>query len=175
MAEWAAAAEVEGLFPGRADSPAGRPSQDVLREPSKPVFKEDLKSKWLAATPTFARAAAAVRTNLERFRKFVQRQHLGTRLRLLIAATARGAVRCYNAARPHVIRAWQKRPSKQEVKEWSTAKAQQASEAWSRTTPWRSRLGRQTAVGLGKTREGLPCLHVVDGYVRQTSKAERLI
>jgi Zn-dependent protease with chaperone function len=142
--------------PPRSEAPAPQPPQRPLVPPTPaPSVQERLQKVRNAAALHVARAAAATRTNWERFRKFVHRQHLGTRLRLLVAATVRGVVWCYNAARPHVVRAWNKRPSKQEIRDWSVARAQQVSEAWKRTVPWRNRLGRQMAVGLREAWKGL--------------------
>ena len=114
-----------------------------------------MQRKWDALAPHLSRAAAATRRNLERFRKFVHRQHLGTRLWLLAAATARGVARCYNAARPYVVRAWRRKPSRQEVRDWSAAKTQQTAVTWKRTAPWRSRFARATSMGLSRAWKGI--------------------
>jgi hypothetical protein len=68
---------------------------------------------------------------------------------------AQGCIWCYNAARPHIVRAWRKRPSKQEVRDWSAARALKASEAWKRTAPRRNRLTQRVSVSLRETREGI--------------------
>jgi hypothetical protein len=149
MAEWTTAAEVQGLIPVQAKSPAAQP----VAAPA-PSLRERVQSIRDAAAPHLSHAATATQANLERSRKFVHRQHLGTRLRLLISRIAEGMVWCYNAACPHVLRVWSKRPSKQEVRDWSAAKAQQASEAWKQTAPQRTRLAQQMSVKLGEAREG---------------------
>ena len=139
---WQPASSIPGLF-----------EQAAVLSPTS--WKSGFRSARDAAAPHMSRIAAATRTNWERFRKFIHRQHLGTRIRLLIAATVGGVAWCYNAARPHVVRAWSKRPSKQEVRDWSVARAQKASDAWKRTAPQRSRLSQQASVGLNEARQGL--------------------
>ncbi len=166
LADWTAAADVEGLFPGDdsiaigselRESPTSLESAEVPSSSPvpKPSLQERLQKFRDAAAPHLSRAGRAIRTNWERFRKFIHRQHLGTRLRLLVAATARSAIRCYNAARPHVVRAWERRPSRREVRDWSAARAQKVSEAWKRTAPQRTRLAQWMSVGLREAREGL--------------------
>ena len=109
MAEWTAAADVEGLFPVRAKSPAVHPS----RQQPPPL---SLQEQWQYIRESTARATTATRTNVEWFRKFVHRQHLGTRLRLVIAATVPVATWCYNAVRPTFVRAWKRdHPSRKSV------------------------------------------------------------
>ncbi len=154
MAEWAAAADVDGLLPA---GPATCSLPEVSSSPPIPTpsLQERVQKIREAAAPHVTRAATATRTNLEWFWKFLRRQHLGTRLRLLITAVARWAVWCYNAIRPHVVRVWSKRPSKQEVQDWSAARAQQATEAWKRTAPQRSRFAQGISVGLSHLRRGL--------------------
>jgi len=156
MTEWMAAGEVGGLFPAPAEPAAAQPlPEPPVKSPPTITFREDMQRKWDALAPHLSRAAVATRRNLERFRKFVHRQHLGTRLWLLAAATARGVVRCCNAARPYVVRAWRRKPSGQEVRDWSAAKAQQASERWKRTAPWRSRFAGALSAGLNRALNGI--------------------
>ena len=154
MAEWAAAADVDRLLPA---GPATCSLPELSSSPPIPIpsLQERVQKIREAAAPHVTRAATATRTNLEWFWKFLRRQHLGTRLRLLIAAVARWAIWCYNAIRPHVVRVWSKRPSKQEVQDWSAARAQQATEAWKRTAPQRSRFAQRISVGLSHLRRGL--------------------
>ncbi len=163
MADWIVAADVKGLFPAADAATTLLVSLASLKSretPSSapvpaPTLQEQVQSIREAVAPHLSTAAAVTRTNLERFQKFVHRQHLGTRLRLLVASLARGAARCYNAARPYVVRAWRKRPSRQEVRDWSAAKTQQASKTWKRTSPWRSRFARTMSTGLSRARREL--------------------
>ena len=131
MAEWAPAAQIDGLFPFRAESSL-RSTSPANRKPlTEPVSTPSPKERTLSirdvTSPQLSQDLRAIRASPVRISSFIHRQHFGTRLRLLIAATARGINWCYNAARPHVIRAWNKRPSKEQVRDWSAAKAQQAS------------------------------------------------
>ena len=168
MAEWTPAAEVAGLFPvklesrPRAETPAPqKPREPVVPKVPVPTVKEQVQY----IRDSLSEASTATRTNLERSRKFIHRQHLGTRLRLLLTDIACGAVWCYNAIRPIVVRAWSKRPSKQEVRDWSAVKAQQASEAWKRTAPQRSHLTQRISVGLSHMGRGLVyCWHVTGRF-----------
>ena len=180
MADWIVAADVKGLFPA-ADaattllvSLASLKSRETPSSPPvpAPTLQEQVQSIREAVAPHLSTAAAVTRTNLERFQKFVHRQHLGTRLRLLVARLARGAVRCYNAARPYVVRAWRKRPSRQEVRDWSAAKTQRASETWKRTAPWRMRFARPMLAGLRRGWKGIAYRWKVRGGEAAWKKAE---
>jgi hypothetical protein len=155
MAEWSAAVEVEGLFPVRVESPAAQLSRQPAVPPvPAPSFQERVQKIRDAAAPHLSRTATATRTRLEQFRSFVRRQHLGTRLRLIASRLAQGAAWCYNTARTHIVRVWNKRPSWQEVKDASAAGARKSSETWKRTAPWRTRLAQRVSVILGEAREG---------------------
>ena len=156
MPNWIPAAEVGGLFPVQVESRprAETPAPPKPHEPTISPFSMTTLDKWArrirdGAAPHFSGAATATRTNLERSRKFIHRQHLGTRLRLLFASIARGAVWCFNAARPHVVRLWSKRPSKQEIKDASVVGLRKASEIWRRTATWHKPVLAGAAVVLG--------------------------
>ena len=129
MPDWIPAEQVEGLFPEQPEPPElDAAIHQLPQEPSdpefpSPTFQERAQGSAIPPHLTWPVPRRRPAHNWERLRKFVRRQHLGTRLRLLIAATARGAVWCYNAARPHVVRAWNKRPSKQQIRDWSAAKS----------------------------------------------------
>jgi hypothetical protein len=98
MSEWTTAAEVQGLFPAQGQSPAVQPSGEPLPKlPAAPTIKETVQRIRDAAAPHLSHAATVTQANLERSRKFVHRQHLGTRLRLLISRLVEGVVWCYNA------------------------------------------------------------------------------
>jgi HEAT repeat protein len=137
MAEWTAASEVKGLFSSQArpslpSSPPDSPPLDKAAVPpvSTPSLKERVERIRDAAAPHLSQAAKASRDNLERSWKFIERQHLGTRLRLLMSRLADGVVWCYNAARPHAVKICSKRPCKQEMKDASAAGVQKAVGIW---------------------------------------------